>query len=321
MNNKTTVLTVTANPAIDLMVTVNEWQMGIVNKGETSYQKIGGKGIQVARVLAEVDENHAEKIIATGWIGKENYAVFQHYFEKLNIIDGFVHVDGATRTNVKITDKSCNDTTDINFLGLEISEGEQAQFASKLKKLLKSDDLCVLAGSLPQGVPVDFYTKLIAQLRQEGHKVILDTSGKALKNVIESKTFPHIMKPNIHELTEIYGKEFNNEREIIDFAKPWFKQGLQILVVSMGAEGALFISENQVIKVVPPNVKVISTVGAGDAMVAGICYGLLQGLPFVEIAKLATAVSASNISEEKCTLKMPTLVQKLLPQVKVITMS
>ncbi len=319
MNNKTTVLTVTPNPAIDLMVTVDKWEMGVVNQGQDCYQKIGGKGVQVARVLAEVDENHQEKITATGWIGTENLTVFQHYFDKLNITDGFVHVDGATRTNVKITDKSCNDTTDINFSGLNISETKQTEFAEKLKELLNADDLCVLAGSLPHGVPVDFYTKLIAQLRQEGHKVILDTSGKALKNVIDSKIFPHIMKPNIHELAEINDKEFANEQEIIDFAKPWFKQGLQILVVSMGAEGALFISENEVIKVVPPTVKVISTVGAGDAMVAGICYGLLQSLPFVEIAKLATAVSASNISEEKRTVKMPTLVEKLLPQVKVTT--
>ncbi len=298
MYNKpiTQVVTVTANPAIDLMVVADDWERGRVNRGTKSYTRLGGKGIQVATGLSDLLVDSNTCVIATGWLGSDNDSGFIDHFKQFNIEDMCIRVAGETRTNVKITDSHDNDTTDINFVGLTIPTPAQEQLSQLIQDKVCGQTAVVLAGSLPHGVSDDFYLNHIKNLQTTDSLIVLDASGTALDIVVKNKAFPHVMKPNIHELRSVTKQDIHSPQEIVTATKDWFDNGLELLVVSLGEEGALFITASDIVKSIPPHVEIFSTVGAGDAMVAGITYGYIQNWSLVELARFATACSVARIA-------------------------
>ncbi len=308
-------LTITANPAIDFMIAVDKWHYGEVNQGKHNAMYAGGKGINVATALAQLGMQNP--LIVTGWLGKNNADIFSQHFAKNNLIDKFIQVDGDTRINVKINNSDDNATTDVNFSGINIDKTALDEFQQQLSSLLTEKTLCVLSGSLAQGLTTDFYSKMITDLRNNGHFVILDASGKALQEVLAKQTFPQIMKPNIHELNAVSERELTTEQDIIEFTKSWFCQGLELLVVSLGEDGALFITQEKTIKAIPPQITITSTVGAGDAMVAGISYAILQQLPLEKMAQFATALSVAKITPKAKDLTLSARIEQLLPQIMI----
>ncbi len=308
-------LTITANPAIDFMIAVDKWHYGEVNQGKHNAMYAGGKGINVATALAQLEVKNP--LIVTGWLGKNNTDIFNQHFVKHKLIDKFIRVEGDTRINVKINNSDDNATTDVNFSGINIDKTALEQFQQQLSSLLTEKTLCVLSGSLAQGLPIDFYRKTIADLRKNGHFVILDASGEALKKVIKTQTFPQVIKPNIHELNAVSERKLTTKQDIIEYTKPWFTQGLELLVVSLGENGALFISQEKIIKAIPPQVAITSTVGAGDAMVAGISYAILQQLPLEKMAQFATALSVAKITPKAKNLILSARIEQLLTQITI----
>jgi 1-phosphofructokinase len=278
------VVTLTLNPAVDCTVTIPGFAAGEVNRVETVYYRAGGKGVNVGLALAGM----GHRVAVTGFLGEENRALFDQAFRESQIADYFVHLPGSTRVGIKIVDVQENQTTDINFPGLAPSSSALRLLKSGMEQLAAS--WFVLSGSLPEGIGATMYQSLVRSLRQRGCRVALDTSGAPLRHALESG--PHIIKPNIEELSTLLGVPLDSRESIMHGARETLQRyGVELVVVSMGAEGALFVTKDECITAVPPSMEVRSTVGAGDAMVAGIISGALRGLSLSDQARLATASS------------------------------
>lgn len=282
------IATLTLNPAIDLTVSVPNFRAGQVNRAQSSQTDPGGKGVNVASWLAD----YGFAVAVTGFLGADNDRIFRQLFEQKQIDDRFVRIAGSTRTGIKVVDPVTQATTDINFPGQTPTEADLAQLAAIVEALAADHDWLVFSGSIPAGAPLSAYRDLIQRL--PGKNVVLDTSGEALRQAVAAT--PTLIKPNMDELSEFLGRPLDSEGAILAAAHEFIQRGVQTVVVSMGKQGALFVEAGQAIHAAPPTVVVQSTVGAGDAMVAGIVAGKSRGLSLAECARLATAFSVDAIT-------------------------
>lgn len=285
------IATVTLNPAVDLTIRADHFQPGTVNLGQTSQMDAGGKGVNVASFLADYNEQTA----VTGFLGQENADIFEQLFSAKGIADHFIRIPGRTRTGIKIVDEAAQETTDINLPGLMPTPEQLQQLLQRIDMLAHSYDWFVLAGKVPPGVPTDIYATIITHLKEVGRSVALDTSGTALRESVQAG--PTIVKPNISELQQLFGRRFSSEGSLEKAAHTLLTNGTQIVVISMGKQGALFVTEHETLIAQPPEVAVKSSVGAGDAMVAGLVAGKIQGLNLADCARLATAFAAGTITQ------------------------
>ena len=207
-----------------------------------------------------------------------------------DIADHFVRIAGQTRVGIKISDPARRETTDINYPGIAPTAQELDALRQQLIELAALDHAwIVLAGSVPPGVDPAIYGELAQMFRENGQKVVLDASGEPLRHALEAA--PHIVKPNIHELEDLVGRKLETREAVVEAARSFIARGTALVAISMGAEGALFVTADEVVAAKPPGIQVRSTVGAGDAMVAGIIAGQLRELPLADCARLATAFS------------------------------
>ena len=250
----------------------------------------GGKGINVASVLA--DSGYG--VVVTGLLGQENANIFEQFFASNHIEDQFIRIPGSTRIGVKIVDEANQQTTDINMLGLMPPIESMDILFQTVERLATSCDWFVLSGTLPVGIPTTTYATLITMLKQYNKKIVLDTSRDALKEGVLAG--PTIVKPNIDELRQLTGLPLADDADLERTAHQLLEGGVQLVVISMGARGAMFVDQENTFIAVPPSVKIKSTVGAGDAMVAGLIAGQLQGLSLPDCARLATASSLGKIT-------------------------
>jgi 1-phosphofructokinase len=303
------VVTVTLNPAIDRTVTIPNFAAGQVNRVEQMQQNPGGKGVNVATILS--DYGHA--LAVTGFLGGENSASFEELFARKQIVDQFVRIAGQTRVGIKISDPVQQQTTDINFPGQAPTQDDVDMLFGQLTA--PDGSWVVLAGSIPPGVAPTIYRDLVVMLKQQGRSVALDTSGDALRHALE--VAPQIIKPNVHELEELLGTRLETQAAIVAAAQPFLARGTRLVAISMGADGACFVTEQGVVVARPPRVEVKSTVGAGDAMVAGIVAGQLRGLPLAACARLATAFSLDAITHIGSGLSSVAAVEAMMNRVTV----
>jgi 1-phosphofructokinase len=285
------VVTVTPNPAIDWTVTVPGFAAGAVNRAAGDRSQPAGKGVNVAAALA----GYGVRSAATGFLGRDNAAAFEAFFARLRIDDAFVRVDGATRTGIKIVDPGRQETTDINFPGPRVAPADVEALLERVAQLAEMGvRWFVLAGSLPPGVDAAIYRELADAVRAAGCGVVLDTSGEPLRHALDAA--PQIIKPNVHELEALVGRTLASTEAVVDAARALLERGVELAAVSMGAEGALFVARDAVVLARPPAIKVGSSVGAGDAMVAGIVAARLAGLDLAGTARLATGFSLAALT-------------------------
>ena len=284
------IATVTLNPAIDQTVSVNDFRMNTVNRGQGMRFDAGGKGVNVASYLADYGLN----VAVTGFLGEANTQIFEALFEAKGIEDHFVRIPGSTRTGVKIVDEANQQTTDINMPGQSPSPEAIHMLFESLGRLSATCDWFVLSGNLPPETPENIYASLIDLLKSNRKQVILDTSREALIQGIQAA--PDIVKPNIDELEQLVGHPLEGMADIEQAARGLLEGGIRLVVVSMGADGAIFVDNEASLIARPPTVLVKSTVGAGDAMVAGTLTGKILGLSLPECARLATAFSLGAIT-------------------------
>lgn len=294
MSQAHSVVTVTINPAIDQTITIPRFAAGTVNRVQYSQMDAGGKGINVAAFLADF----GQPATVTGFLGRANDEIFRQLFSQKGIEDRCVRIAGATRIGVKITDPVLHQTTDINFPGQAPDPADIARLFDILRELAAGHEWFVLSGSVPAGVPACIYAEMIRTLAgvhaERATKVVLDTSGEGFRQAVAAG--PWLIKPNVDELGEFAGERLETAASIIDVARTLMQRhNIASVVVSMGAQGAIFLEGDEAVWAVPPAVEVKSTVGAGDAMVAGIVAGRLRGLPLAECARLATAFSVAAI--------------------------
>lgn len=284
------IATVTLNPAIDQTAIVSDFTLDAVNRVEWEQSDPGGKGVNVASFL--VDLGHP--VSATGLLGRDNPELFQQLFERKGISDRFIRISGRTRTNIKIVDNAEQQVTDLNFPGAVPTDAELHQVWSAIEQLMPDHDWFVLAGSLPKGVPVTIYRDWITALKQAGKRVALDTSGAALQVALTAQ--PDLIKPNRTELESVLRQELDSKAMVVRAAQSLIQQGIQHIVVSLGEQGALFVDAHTAIHAQPPEISVKSTVGAGDAMVAGTVSALAQGDSLEQCARLGTACAIGALS-------------------------
>jgi 1-phosphofructokinase len=292
------VVTLTLNPALDMTVRVDGLRLGEVNSGQTLQTDAGGKGVNVASFLADWgrEEPGGLNVTATGLLGADNAAPFETLLRGKGITDAFVRVPGATRFGVKLSDHAAQETTDINLPGLSAAPEHLAEVRARLRELAAGGGVFVLAGSLPPGVPGELYAELAAELRAAGAYVALDTSGAGLTAVLNAATLPQLVKPNIHELEAALGRTLGTEAKVLAAAHELLSRGAEVVAVSQGEQGALIVTAAGAVRAVPPRVQVVSTVGAGDAMVAGLVASHLAGLSLPDAARRATSFSVGNIT-------------------------
>ena len=307
---RTTVVTVTINPAIDQTIAIPNFAAGTVNRVQSSRLDPGGKGINVASFLADC----GQPVTVTGFLGAENDEIFCRLFEQKGIEDRCVRIAGQTRIGVKISDMAQQRTTDINFPGQTPGLADIARLFDILKELAATHEWFVLSGSIPAGVSAGIYQAMVRTLA--GKKVVLDTSGEGFCQAVAAG--PWLIKPNLDELAEFSGKRLDTAEAILQVARELIQSyNITSVVVSMGKEGAIFVEGQKAIWAIPPAVEVKSTVGAGDAMVAGIVAGKIRGLSLARCARLATAFSMAAIGHIGSGLPSIEAVQTACEQVAI----
>lgn len=305
------VATITLNAAYDLVGRLNRIQLGEVNTVETLGLFPAGKGINVAKVLKDLDVD----VAVGGFLGEDNSANFEQMFNKRGLEDTFHRVDGKTRINVKITETEA-DVTDLNFLGYQISQQVWQQFVTDSLAYCLDYDIVAVCGSLPRGVSPELFADWLNQLHQAGVKVVLDSSNAALTAGLKAK--PWLVKPNHRELEAWIGHPLNSLEEIIAAAQQLKAEGIENVIISMGAKGSLWINNEGMLKAEPPKCEnVVSTVGAGDSMVAGLIYGFEKGLSKAETLAFATAVSAFAVSQSNVGVSDFSLLDPILEKVQI----
>lgn len=285
------IATITLNPAIDHTAAVPDFQLDAVNRVTWDQADAGGKGVNVASFLA----GFGVPVSATGILGNENPELFDRLFAQKGIQDHFVRLPGKTRVNIKIVDDAQSQVTDVNFPGLSVDGAALEQVKGAISTLTDTHDWFIFSGSLPAGATTTAYHDLIHPLKAQGKTVVLDTSGDALRHALPAK--PDLIKPNLAELQEILGKNLPTHAAIVTAARELIASGIPQVVVSLGAHGALFINEREAFHAQAKAPDIKSTVGAGDAMVAGTVLGLSRGESWTGCATLATGFSLGALGQ------------------------
>ena len=284
------VLTVTLNPALDLTVRLPSLRLGEVNRSDSLQVHAAGKGLNVAQVLADL----GHQLTVTGFLGEGNPQAFEQLFAARGFADEFVRVAGDTRSNLKLAEADGR-VTDINGPGLAVSEAQRDELLARLERLVLDHDLVVVAGSLPRGIEVQWFVELLQRLKRLGIRVALDTSGAALREGLAAT--PWLIKPNEEELGEARGVALDGSSAIAAEARRLQAEGIAHVVVSQGAHGVSWFSPNAALHANPPKVRVVSTVGAGDSLLAGMLHGLLEGWPAERTLTHATAIAAQAVGQ------------------------
>lgn len=288
------IYTVTFNPSLDYIVSVNDFKVGVINRTTSEQVLAGGKGINVSTVLTNLGiENTALGFIA-GFTGAE----IERALKAHGCFTDFIKIpEGMSRINLKLRS---NEESEINGQGPVIGENELKQLEEKLN-VLTENDILVLAGSIPNTMPDSIYEEILEKLESKKMKVVVDATGDLLVNVL--KYHPFLIKPNNHELGEIFGVKLQDKAEIIKYAKELQKMGARNVLISMAGDGAVFVSEDgETYESPAPKGKLVNSVGAGDSMVAGFLTGYLETGDYKKAFKMGiSAGSASAFSEELAT--------------------
>lgn len=288
------IYTVTFNPAIDYVVELVSFNIGEINRTTREYMNLGGKGVNVSRVLTNLEVPN----VALGFVAGFTGDALRNGLERMGVKTDFISLEeGNTRINVNIKGV---EETDINARGPEIPNSAIDELFKKLDNLLAGDTL-VLAGSIPTSLPNDMYERIMERLYGKGIRFVVDATRDLL--VKSLKYEPFLIKPNNHELGEIFGLELTTDNEIIYYARELKKQGAKNVLISMAGDGAILVDENDVAhKIGTPKGKVKNSVGAGDSMVAGFCAGYLEKGDYKYALRMGTAAgSASAFSESLAT--------------------
>ena len=288
------IYTVTFNPSLDYIVSVEDFKLGITNRTSSELMLPGGKGINVSTVLGNLGIENTALGFAAGFTGEEIIRQVEH----MGIRSDFIMVpDGISRINLKL--KSI-DGTEINGCGPEISEAAVAELMEKLE-VLGEEDVLVLAGSIPSSMPDDIYRRILKRLQGRGVTAVVDATKDLLLNVLEYR--PFLVKPNNHELGEIFQVELWDRKSVVAYARKLQEMGAQNVLVSMAGEGAVLAAQDGTVYETPaPEGTLVNGVGAGDSMVAGFLAGWMEKQDFRHAFYMGvSAGSASAFSERLAT--------------------
>lgn len=289
------IYTITFNPALDYIVRVNYLKLGEVNRTDFEEVYAGGKGINVSIVLNNLGIDNMALGYIAGFTGDE----IERRVRGFGCKTDFIKLEnGMSRINIKLKSR---EESEINGQGPEINDNNLTKLYEKLDSI-KEGDILVLAGSIPNTLPKNIYEEIMERLSGKGIKFVVDATGDLLLRVIKYK--PFLIKPNHHELGELFNTKLNNEEEIIEHAKKLKDMGARNVLISMAGDGAIFINEDgEVKKSNVPKGQLINSVGAGDSMVAGFIAGYLNSNSLDEAFKMGVATGSASAFSEGLAIK------------------
>lgn len=297
------IYTLTLNPSLDYIVELDQVTLGNLNRTKNEAKFPGGKGINVSQVLKRLDINSK----ALGFIGGFTGDYIENYLETLQILTDFVRINEDTRINVKLKSEK---ETEINAKGPNITKENFEALKTKIRQLTNKDIL-VLAGSIPSTMPASTYEELVRICNENGTKFVVDAEGELLKKVLPLQ--PFLIKPNHHELGDLFNTKITSCNEVIPYGKELIKQGAQNVIVSLAEKGAVLINKDMAIIATVPKGEVKSSVGAGDSMVAGFIATYEKTKSIEDAFRFSVAAgSATAFSIGLCTREK---MESLLPQV------
>jgi len=303
------IYTITLNPALDRTLWIQKVRDDVSNRILEEKSFAGGKSVDVSKVLKNLGVDN----IALGFVGGFAGRELEGRLLNEGIETDFVRVSGETRTNIIIHETGTGKQLAFNARGPEIKPDELMQFIEQLERL-PCGELVAIGGSIPLGVSPEIYRKIINLVKRCQAKVVLDVDGEALRQGI--KALPNVIKPNIHELSELAGRELKGLDDVVSAARSINQQGVEIVLVSMGAKGILLVSDGQQYLAVPPNVNVESTIGAGDSSVAGFIFGLVQGKDLKQCLIYAAAAGTATTLHQGTALCQKDDFERIVPQVR-----
>lgn len=305
------IYTVSLNPAVDKTVVIPAFEAGRVNRIASAREDVGGKGINVARCLAGLGESVCAVALLAGQTGERCLS----FLREAGIEPLTLAISGQTRTNLKIVDPVTGQNTDVNEPGPQVTPAETDILRQRLCQRLCRDDVVVLTGSLPRGAAADTYESWARACMEKGAHVLLDADGDALSAGLRAA--PRVCKPNGDELARLIGCRPTDIPGWVQAGRGLQAMGVHTAVISLGGEGALFLFGPRAYFAPALQVEVRSTVGAGDAMVAALAYGLARGLDEEQTVRLAVAMGAAAVTLEGTGLPPAALVERLRGQVQV----
>lgn len=305
------ILTVTLNAAIDKRYVVDDCRMGEVNRVKECTYVPGGKGLNVSKPASI----YGAEVVATGFVGGHAGNYIEEALKPFGIKSAFYHVEGESRSCINIWDEVNHVQTEFLEPGFTLTEEDFRGFEEKFRELVKDADVVAMSGSVPKGLDGTAYPRLVRIVKEAGKPVILDTSGKLLEMGIEAK--PSMIKPNIDEIRMLTGKSCDDLKEIIEAARTIHQKGVEIVAVSLGADGSLAVSDEGVFRAVVPKIDAVNTVGCGDSMIAGFALGISEGLSLPETLRRASAISAAAAMREETGFFVMEDMERLLPQIQI----
>ena len=302
------ITTVTLNPAIDTRYFIEDFKEGRLFRAEKTIKSPGGKGLNVTKVLRQMDAD----VVATGIIGGKNGEWIQENLKKMDIKEEFYVSSAETRVCIAVLAK--HSETEILESGEELTDSDLRAFEKKLMELVEKSDVITMSGSLPKGMEAGYYQKLVELINRKGKKVILDTSGKSLLEGVKGK--PYLIKPNFDELEYVLGESIDGRDKIKKAVEKLKNLGAQNVLVSLGGEGAIYFGE-EILKITIPKIKIHNTVGSGDSSVAGFAKGLDDSLELNEILKLSMACGMSNAQSMETGRVIPEDVKEFMENISI----
>ena len=305
------IVTVTMNPAIDKTVEIERLRHGGLNRIQKVEYDAGGKGINVSKTIREL----GGKSVAMGFLAGNSGKTIANVLGEKGIENDFVWVEGETRTNTKVYEKD-GTLTELNEPGPAVTEAAVEKLLEKLEEYAGKDTLFVLSGSIPDGVPKDIYARITRRVHEKGSRVLVDADGELFRIALEAR--PDMIKPNRVELEELFGLAADAcDEELWKAARSLQNQGIETIAVSMGKEGAMFFIGEYQAKCPALSVKIHSTVGAGDAMVAALAYAWEQKNEKEKMVRMCMAVSAGAVMTVGTKPPSAELVETLKKQVEI----
>lgn len=284
------IYTVTLNPAVDKTVMIPNFTSGAVNRIQKIRIDAGGKGINVSKCLQSLGLDSTVCAILGGNSGNRILSMVN----EMGLTVLAVTVDGETRTNLKIVDTERHENTDINEPGPAVGEDTLLELRERIAQGITAGDILILSGSLPKGVQPSLYGEWIRYFAALGVTVILDADGEPMRLGVQAK--PGLIKPNDLELSRLVGKPLETEEDLILAGKALQASGIREVLISRGEKGALYLAEDGIYRAEGLTVPVLSTVGAGDSMVAAVACGLEKGMPASDRLRLAVAMGSASVT-------------------------
>ena len=305
------ITSISLNPSVDRTLTVENFATGGLNRVITSNDVAAGKGINVALTVSALGLDSE----CIGFMYRDNASIFEKRLMVNSTAYEFIWCDGSVRTNVKVLDRATGVVTELNESGREVAPEQMDAMVDLVTRHAEDSDFLILSGSLPPGCPDDFYRTLIAAVDGLGCRCVLDADGERLKSGLEAR--PFMIKPNRFELEMMTGHPLNTIGEVRDAARAYIDMGVEVVAVSLGAEGAMILQGDEALYAPRLNIEVKSTVGAGDSMVAGLAAGFMGENSLEDTFRMGMACATARCMTEGARIVERTVYRALMDMVTI----